>query len=66
MELLQTHQRREDPLPQSRADLLEANSFLLSIHVEVKLFCSAGQEPLQNHRLTAEEALEGKAAAQQM
>lgn len=62
-EPVQTHKGRQDPLPQGGADLLEANGFLLSVQVKVKLLRSAGQEPLREHRKRAEEGVKGGAAA---
>lgn len=45
-----THKCRKNPLPESRRDLFVANRSLLSIHVQVKLLCSAGQKPLQTNK----------------
>lgn len=41
-----THKCRKDPLPERRGDLLVADGCLLSVHVEVKILSSAGQEAL--------------------
>lgn len=45
-----THKCGKNPLPESRRDLFVANRSLLSIHVQVKLLCSAGQKPLQTNK----------------
>lgn len=45
-----THECRKDPLPERRGDLLVADGGLLSVHVQVKVLRSAGQEALQTSR----------------
>lgn len=45
-----THKSRKHPLPERRGDLLVADGGLLSFHVQVKVFRSAGQEGLQISR----------------
>lgn len=45
-----THKCRKNPLSESSSDLLVANRCFLSIHIEVKLLCFAGQEPLQSNK----------------